>query len=82
MDDTRRYAIVIKPDEDGVLIATVPALPGVVEQGNTEEEVVERIAAALEFTITDMLASGEEVPPGDAPQPRGRVVLRDVEIPA
>ncbi len=80
MDDTRHYAVVIESDEDGVLIATVPALPKVVEQGDTEEEVVARVATALERTISDMVESGEEVPPGDAPEPWGRVVLRDVQV--
>ncbi len=81
MDDTRHYAVVIESDEDGVLIATVPALPKVVERGDTEEEVVARVATALEQrTISDMVESGEEVPPGDAPEPWGRVVLRDVEV--
>lgn len=31
MEDIRRFTVEIEPDEDGVFIATVPALPGVVE---------------------------------------------------
>lgn len=61
-----RYTVSIERDEDGVFVATVPVLPGVVEQGDTEDEAVERIGAALEFTITDMMESGEEIPPSDA----------------
>ena len=61
-----RYTVSIERDEDGVFVATVPALPGVVEQGDTEDEAAERIGAALEFTITDMMESGEEIPPSDA----------------
>jgi len=40
VETTRRYAVVIEPDENGVFIATVPASPGVAEQGGTEQYAV------------------------------------------
>jgi hypothetical protein len=40
VETTRRYAVVVEPDEDGVSIATVPASPGVVEHGGTERYAV------------------------------------------
>lgn len=67
MEDIRRFTVEIEPDEDGVFIATVPALPGVVEQGDTSEEAVERITEALIFTLNSMTEQGEEIPPSDAP---------------
>ena len=73
---TRRYTVVIEPDEDGVFIATVPALPGVVDQGNTQEEAFENIKEALDFTLADMIERGEEIPPSDA----GRRVVREVDL--
>jgi len=76
MEVTRRYRVVIEPDEDGVYIATVPALPGVVDQGDTEEEAFENIKEALDFTITDMLERGEEIPPSDA----GPRIVREVDL--
>lgn len=76
MEITRRFMVVIEPDEDGVFIATVPALPGVVDQGDTEEEALENIKEALDFTLTDMVERGEEIPPSDV----GRRVIREVDL--
>ena len=42
----RRYKVVIEQDEDGVYFATVPALPGVVEQGDTVDEAFQNMGAA------------------------------------
>jgi predicted RNase H-like HicB family nuclease len=71
-----RYRVDIEPDEDGVFVATVPAFPGVVDQGNTEEEAHKNITEALDFTITDMIERGEEIPSSDA----GRGVIREVDL--
>ena len=76
METSRRYTVIIEPDEDGVFIATVPALPGVVEQGDTEQEALTRIKAALTFTLNDMAERGEEIPPSDV----GRRIVREVEL--
>lgn len=62
----RRFAVVIHPDhEDGGFVATVPSLPGVVGQGETEEEAFEDVKTALEFTLESMAERGEELPPGE-----------------
>lgn len=76
MEITRRFTVDIELDEDGIYIATVPALPGIVEQGDTEEEVLERLKVALDFTVTAMLENGEDVPPSDG----GRRVVREVDL--
>ncbi len=61
-----RYTVLIHPDhESGGYYATVPALPGVVDQGETVEEALENVRAALAFTIEDMVESGEELPPDE-----------------
>ena len=62
----RRYTVIIEQDEDGVFIATCPALPGVVEQGDTEDEAFENIGAAIRFTLDSMVEEGEELPRSDA----------------
>ncbi len=67
MQTTRRFTVEIEPDEDGVFVATVPALPGVVEQGETSEEALERVANAIAFTLESMAEQGEEIPPNDPP---------------
>ena len=61
----RHYWVVIEPDEDGVFIATVPALPGIVEQGETADEAYERIKESLTFALDCRLEDGEEIPPSD-----------------
>ncbi len=63
MEGRREFIIEIEPDEDGVFIATVPALPGVVEQGDTSEEALERVTEALIFTLNSMTEQAEEIPP-------------------
>jgi antitoxin HicB len=62
----RRLVVVINPDlEDGGYVATVPSLPGVVGQGETEEEAFEDAREALVFTLENMAERHEELPPGD-----------------
>jgi predicted RNase H-like HicB family nuclease len=74
---TRVYKVVVEPDEDGMFIATVPSVPGVVEQGETVEEAFKRIREALAFHLTCMTEEGEEIPPSDTPDPRQ---VRDLEL--
>lgn len=76
MEDTRAYTVVIEQDEDGVYIATIPALPGVVEQGETEEEAYERVSRAGAFTLNSMAEDGEEIPRSDV----GSHIVREVEL--
>lgn len=61
MEGTRYYKVVIEPDEDGVFIATVPAVPGVVEQGETTEEAFERVRESLTFFLNCKAEDGEEI---------------------
>ena len=58
-------AIVVFDTEDGGYVATTPSLAGVVGQGETEREAVRDLEEALEFTVEDMLSSGEPLPEGD-----------------
>jgi antitoxin HicB len=58
----KKFVVVINPDpEDGGYVATVPSLPGVVGQGETEEEAFEGVKAALQFTLESMVEQGEEL---------------------
>lgn len=60
---TRRFiAVVFVDPEDGGYVATVPAVPGVVGQGETEEEAYEDVTKALEFHLESMVEFGEEIP--------------------
>ena len=62
----RHYNVIIEPDEDGVYIANVPALPGVVEQGDTVEEAFANVKESLTFALDCMREDNEELPPSDA----------------
>ena len=73
---TRRYTVIIEPDEDGVFVATVPSVPGVAEQGNHPEEALERLKEALAFHLESMEMEGEEIPPSDRPERE----IRHVEL--
>ncbi len=41
----------VELDEDGVYIATVPEIRGVVDQGETEIEALRNLVSALAFTL-------------------------------
>lgn len=73
----RRYRVHIEVDEAGFYIATIPSVPGVVEQGSSEDEAVERLRESLDLFLTDALESGDPIPPSD---PVDRTV--DVNVPA
>lgn len=73
----RHYTVIIEPDEDGVYIATVPSILGVVEQGESAEETLQRLKEALEFHLESMEMKGEDIPPSDT---LGREV-RNVALP-
>lgn len=65
-ETTRRFAVAIHPDpEDGGYVASIPSVPGVYGQGETEEEALEDVREALEFTLESMSELGEELPLGD-----------------
>ena len=57
------YSIVLDPDlEDGGYTVTVPALPGIVTQGETVDEAVAMAKEAIQCHIEGLLADGEPVP--------------------
>jgi predicted RNase H-like HicB family nuclease len=49
-------------DEDGRWIAEVPALPGVLSYGATEEEARAKIKALALRVVADRLENGEPLP--------------------
>ncbi len=61
--DERRYTILLDPDdEQGGFTVTVPTLPGVVTQGETVDECVERAREAIALHIEGLVARGMPVP--------------------
>ena len=57
-----RYTVVIEREADGGYVATVPALPGCVSQGDTRDEVTRNIREAADLYIEDCIAAGDPVP--------------------
>lgn len=64
----RGYAVTLKPDDDGSLLATCPALPEVTSFGETRTEALARAGLAIEEAIAARLDDWDEAP---EPQERG-----------
>ena len=58
-----KYRIYLQPDEDGVFVATCPALPGCVSQGRTRAQATENIREAIQGYVLSLRKHGEPVPP-------------------
>lgn len=66
MSSNYSYSILLEPDlEEGGYIVTVPALPGVVTQGETLEEAVAMARDAITCHIEGLIADEEPVPVED-----------------
>ena len=58
-----QYTILLEPDpEEGGYTVTVPALPGIVTEGDTIEEAIAMARDAITLHIEGMIADGEPVP--------------------
>ena len=60
-----KYTVVLQRESDGGYVASVPALPGCVSQGDTREEVLKNIEEAVELYLEDVKAAGEAIPTED-----------------
>ncbi len=59
----RHYTIILEPDlEEGGYTVTVPALPGIVTQGESLEEAIEMAKDAIKLHLEGLMADGEPVP--------------------
>jgi len=45
------FRVIIEQDEDGVFVASVPAIPGCHTQGNSYEQVIKNIKEAIELCL-------------------------------
>ena len=46
-----RFTVVLEKDEDGIYIATVPALPGCISDGRTVEEAMSNIKNSMKLNL-------------------------------
>jgi antitoxin HicB len=71
------YTILLDPDpETGSFTVTVPALPGVMTQGDTVEEAIAMAKDAIQLHVEALIAHGEPVP-----EERSRPQLITVPVP-
>lgn len=59
---TRRFRVILYPNELGGYTATVPALPGCISEGDTKEDALANIQEAIELYIESLQADGEPIP--------------------
>ena len=57
-----RFTVIVDTDEDGVYIASCPALQGCYTQGETYAEAVENVKDAIRLHIEARQAVGEPIP--------------------
>ena len=63
MDITEyRYTVVFEPAEEGGFVVTVPALPGLVTEGDSLEEAREMVKDAIRGYLESLRKHGEEIP--------------------
>jgi predicted RNase H-like HicB family nuclease len=57
-----RYTVVFEPAEEGGYVVTVPALPGLVTEGDTLEEAREMAKDAIRGYLESLRKHDEEIP--------------------
>ena len=60
-----RFKLIIEPCEEGGFFGRCPALQGCYVQGETYEETLAELKAAVDTHIEDRLARGENIPEDD-----------------
>ena len=69
-----RWTVVLEQEADGGFVATVPALPGCVSQGDSRDEAIANVREAIAAYIEDCRESGEAVPTDG-----GQEIVKDVQ---
>jgi predicted RNase H-like HicB family nuclease len=57
-----RYTVVLEQEADGGYVASVPALPGCVSQGDSRDEALANIREAIELYLDDCRDAGDPIP--------------------
>jgi len=69
------YTAVFEPAVEGGFIVTVPALPGLVTEGDTIEEARAMVKDAIRGYLENLLKHGEEIPIEASPASIERVAV-------
>ena len=56
------YTVILEREPDGGYVASVPALPGCITQGDTRDEVLKNVREAIAVYIDDCVNAGDPVP--------------------
>lgn len=73
VDQTRKFAVVLEPEEGGGFTVRVPSLPEIVTYGKHEPEALAMAQDAIRHVLEDMTARGEPLP--ESPMPHLREVV-------
>ena len=57
-----RYTVILEQEPDGGYVASAPALPGCVSQGDKRAEALRNIREAVELYVEDCREAGDPVP--------------------
>jgi antitoxin HicB len=60
-----RFTVIIEPCEEGGYFAMCPAFPGCHVEGETYEETLEEMRAAIDAFLEDYIEEGEPIPEDD-----------------
>jgi antitoxin HicB len=68
VDQTRTFAVVLQPEEEGGFTVRVPSLPEIVTYGKDEKEALAMAKDAIRLVLEDCAARGESIPEGEPPR--------------
>ena len=63
---SRKFLVILEPNESGGYTVTVPLLPGCISEGDTKAEALANIKEAIELYIESLQADGEPIPTEEA----------------
>jgi antitoxin HicB len=69
-NQTRKFVVVLEPEEGGGFTVRVPALPEIVTYGQDEAEALAMAEDAIRLVLEDMTERGEPIPPTPTPRIR------------
>ena len=65
MQQTRKFTVVLEPEEEGGFTVRVPSLPEIVTYGKDEAEALAMAEDAIRLVLEDILARGQPLPNGE-----------------
>ncbi|HEX9534702.1 MAG TPA: type II toxin-antitoxin system HicB family antitoxin [Stellaceae bacterium] len=70
MQQTRKFTVVLEPEEEGGFTVRVPSLPEIVTYGKDEAEALAMAEDAIRLVLEDSLSRDEPLPNGEPPRIR------------